>query len=199
MFEEKPAVAELSDEEILRASRRKPALFKTLIDRYELAFLRRARRILGAREEAADAVVETFTKIYLHAADFTPRPDANFRAWAYQILNRTAYTYYRQLKNRANHEVLLSEGLTDLSDADQELAEPLLEKQSRRYDTKELISRVLVRLPAQFARALALRFLADQPLKAIAAAENLSLAAVKVRLHRAKKEFKRLASCQNNV
>ena len=44
------------DEEVLKASLNKPALFKVLVDRYEEAFIRKAVGILRNQEEADEIV-----------------------------------------------------------------------------------------------------------------------------------------------
>lgn len=181
MLEGKPTLDYLSDEEILFASRRRPALFRTLIDRYESAFRRRARRVLGASEEVDDAVVETFTKIYLKSGQFKKMAGASFRSWAYKILEHTTYTYYRKRQRFLAREISLSS-----------LEGESLTVSSEVYGLKDLVARALALLPSPFARVLSRHFLEGAPLQLIASEAGESLAAVKVRLHRAKKEFRKL-------
>src|SRR5437867_814349 len=68
-----------SDEEILARSVRNPSIFAALVDRYEAAFLRKARHIIGNREEVIDIVQDTFTKIYLNANKFKVQEGASFK------------------------------------------------------------------------------------------------------------------------
>ncbi|MEK7586264.1 MAG: RNA polymerase sigma factor [Patescibacteria group bacterium] len=183
MIEETLTVETHSDEEVLWASHRRPALFKVIVARYQSAFLRRARKILGARPEVDDVVVETFTKIYLNAKKFKAVEGANFRSWAYQILKNTAFTYHAKLA-RQNEKYY---GLEDSALENLPSAEQLEES----YGLKDLVARALTVLPSVFSRILSLHFLEDRSLKEIAVREDISLAAAKTRLYRAKKEFKK--------
>ena len=178
-----PPTAELTDEEILAQTIKDPRQFRSIIDRYESAFLRKARTILGQREEVKDAVVETFTKIYFNASRFKTIPGASFRSWAYRILINTAINYYHKLKLR-NGDLI--------GDAfDQSL---LMDERAKRLfdqlEWRDYIISYFHRVPAAAAKILRLFFLEDQSQLEIAAVLGISVAAVKTRLHRAKKEFK---------
>lgn len=178
-----------SDEEILTLSRSSPELFRVLIARYETAFLRKAKSILGNREEVQDVVVETFTKIYLKGAQFKPQPGASFRSWAYKILTNTALTYYQKLKR---HEGRTTTEVDFGFVAGRTTLEPQL-------DWRDNFAAVLTRLPAQFARILKLSFMEEKTHQEIAELEGLSSAAVKTRLHRAKKAFRKISSLAEYV
>jgi RNA polymerase sigma-70 factor (ECF subfamily) len=83
----KPAEdAEIKDAEILQQSRDNPALFEVLVERYEEAFLRKARYILKDDEKARDVVQDAFVKIYLNAARYQPVPGASVKSWMYKVL-----------------------------------------------------------------------------------------------------------------
>ena len=178
--EAKPNLAVLLDEEVLRLSRQKPSLFKIIVDRYEAAFLRRARRLIGPREEVKDIVVETFTKIYFNAARFAPREGASFKSWVYRILTNTTLTYYQKMKLRA-------ENVENWGEMDLMLDESVY---AERSVWRDYIASILVRMPAALARALTLYYLEDKNQAEIATLEGVSLGAIKTRLHRAKKIFK---------
>src|SRR3989344_980243 len=120
-----PPTAELTDEEILAQTIKDPRQFRSIIDRYESAFLRKARTILGRREEVKDLVVDERTKHLFEQSE-----------WRDYIIS-----YFH-------------------------------------------------RVPATAAKILKLFFLEDQSQLEIAAALGISVAAVKTRLHRAKKEFR---------
>lgn len=184
MIEELPTFETLSDEEVLRASCRRPTLFKVIIARYESAFLRRARKIIGNRPEVDDVVVETFTKIYLNTKRFKPVEGASFRSWAWQILKNTAFNYHKKIAR----ETSLSYGAEDFALKNLPSSERLEES----YGLKDLVARALTVLPSAFSRILSLHFLEDRSLKEIALRDGVSLSAVKTRLYRAKIEFKKV-------
>lgn len=177
----------LTDRDVLARSELKPDLFMVLIGRYQAAFFRRAKRILGEREEVNDAVAETFTKLYLKAGQFRERPGANFRSWAYQVLFNTCCDYYRRLKLDAAW--LSSYAAATGYERELELAESQLAADGWR----DLVWSTLARLPLQFSRLLKSYFLDGQSQAEIAAAEGVSVGAIKTRLYRAKQEFKKLS------
>lgn len=111
---------------------------------------------------------------------------ASFKSWAYRILLNTVFTRYQKRKRDWSHTAAL----------DPEIYEMLPDLESRtaeRAEVSEYILSVLVRLPENFARVLELHFLEGKPQKEIAEMENLSVGAVKTRIHRAKEEFRKVA------
>lgn len=54
----------LSDEQVLRASKKNPALFAILVERYEAPFLRKARSIVWSPEDAEEVVQDAFLPVY---------------------------------------------------------------------------------------------------------------------------------------
>ena len=180
-----------SDEEILALSVSHPSLFALLVRKYEEAFLRKAISIVREREEAEDVVQEAFTKIYLNAKKFKVVEGAQFSSWGYRILINTALTHYAKRKRRGNAEFGLDEEIWAL----------IPDKNLKRFEKKELqdlVASVLSRMPAPMARALSLFFIDGKTQEEIAHTEGLSVGAVKTRVHRAKKEFKKVFETINN-
>lgn len=190
-YTERTEEGQMSDETVLSASINNPSLFGLIVDRYEEAFLRKARSILGQqRVEVEDVVQETFTKIYLNANRFRVQEGATFKSWAYRILINTTFTYYQKLKKKDNFFAQLDDEiwaiLPDLKGATIE-----------RDSTRDMVASVLSRMPTQLARVLKMHFIDDLPQKQIAEREGLSVPAVKTRIHRAKKEFKKFTRVLN--
>jgi len=178
---------EKRDEEILFASIKKPALFEVLVDRYQEAFARKVRSILGNREEIDDIVQETFVKIYLNASRFQVREGASFKSWGYKILINTTFTYYQKLKKDDGALVRVEKEIFELF-PDTNLPDKELH---------DMVASVLVRMPKHLAKALKLHFLLGMPQKEIAVLEGVSVSAIKTRVHRAKKEFRKINSHVN--
>lgn len=173
----------LSDAEALARSGREPELFAVLVRRYEAALLRRARTILKSPEDAEEAVQDAFTKMYLYADRYHLQEGASFASWAYTVLNRVAYTKYKsksvEWEKRAE---LLPEHYESLPDARAEFMEDL--------SIRNEVLAALAKLPETAAKVLRLQFIEGKSQEEIAAKENLSIPAVKTRIHRAKKLFK---------
>jgi RNA polymerase sigma-70 factor (ECF subfamily) len=176
---------ERSDEEILAASASHPSLFALLVRKYEEPFLRKATSIVHEREEAEDIVQEAFTKIYLNAGKFKKQEGATFSSWGYRILVNTALTHYAKRKK---------EGLRT-AELDDEIWALIPDRNLRQFEKKELmdeVSSVLSRMPSAFAQALSSFFIEGKTQEEMAQAEGVTVGAIKTRVHRAKKEFKKI-------
>lgn len=173
----------LSDAEVLARATKEPELFALLVRRYEAALLRRARTILFSPEDAEEAVQDAFTKMYLYADKYHPQEGATFSSWAYTILNRVAYTKYRaKMSEFGKRAELLPEHYESLPDARAEFLEDL--------SLRSEVLAALSKLPETAAKILRLQFIEGKSQEEIAASEQLSIPAVKTRIHRAKKLFK---------
>ncbi len=176
-------LSQLSDAEVLARSQMEPDLFAVLVRRYEAALLRRARTILKSPEDAEEAVQDAFTKMYLYADKYHAQEGASFSSWAYTILNRVAYTKYRHKSiERGKRAELLPEHYESLPDARAEFLEDL--------SIRNEVITALAKLPETAAKVLRLQFIEGKSQEEIAASEDLSIPAVKTRVHRAKKLFK---------
>lgn len=173
---------EMSDEEVLSASRDNPDLFGELVERYETAFLRKAKSILFQQEEAEEAVQDTFTRIYLYADRYKPQEGAQFSSWAYAILVRLCFTRYQKLKKKRSATYEL----------DPELYEKLPDESAFMEDLsiRSEVLAALSRIPESAARVLRLQFIEGKSQEEIAKIEKSTVSAVKTRVHRAKKQFK---------
>lgn len=182
---------EQSDEELLAASALHPSLFALLVRKYEAPFLRKALGIVREREAAEDIVQETFTKIYLNAAKFKKQEGASFSSWGYRILINTALTHYMKRKRISGKEVELDEEIWNL----------IPDKSLRQFEKKELadeIASVLVRMSPLFAKALSAFFIEGKSQEEMAGTEGVSVGAIKTRVHRAKREFRKIYELVNS-
>lgn len=174
---------DMSDEEALFGSIEKPSVFAVLVERYEEAFLRKARMIIKDDEEARDIVQEAFTKIYLAAPRFMRMPGASFKSWGYRIVINTAITHYRARRKKG---IMLS---LDDEDVAASVGKEAFEAPVTR-ESSDYVASILTRLPAHFSKILSLHFLEDMSHAEIARREGLSVSAVKARIHRAKQAFR---------
>ena len=173
----------LLDEEVLQLSILKPWLFSVLVDRYEAAFLRKALSIVRDARDAEEIVLDTFTKIYFHAATFTPQEGAKFSSWAYRILMNTAFTRYQKLVKEGQR----------FSTLDPEFEQFVGERKDHSgfEERKDGIERILARLPGHFTYVLRLHYLEHWSHEDIAQTTNEKVGTIKARIHRAKEAFRR--------
>jgi RNA polymerase sigma-70 factor (ECF subfamily) len=176
-------VQKLTDEVILARVQSEPWLFTALLERYQAAFLRKAKTIIHNEQDAEEVVQDAFTKIYINAHRFEVRPGAKFSSWAYTILINTALTRYQKCVREGKRTLLL----------DPEYLEQLgeMKEHSGFNHDKDAIERVLARLPGHFARVLRLHYLEHWSHKDIADETGETVGAIKARIHRAKAEFRK--------
>ena len=175
----------LKDEVLLASSRENPQLFGILVDRYQSAFLRAAMRVVHRREDAEDIVQEAFLRIYKNAHRFVKQENVEFKSWAYKVVLNTSFTHYQRLKKQSlrqesDGEAILAMGVADDSSMGEEI------------EIKILVERSLEVLPPDLARVLLKHYIEDKAYETIAAEEQNTVAAIKMRLYRARKAMKKL-------
>ena len=176
---------ELADEVVLKKSLHHPAFFALIVERYEKQFLALAMRVVHSREEAEDIVQDTFFKIYRHGPRFKKQQNASFKSWAYKILINTAYSSYRK-KKRA--PVLLDEFFDTLLYGS---AVEAFATGDRQRETHDSIERSLAELPEEIGKLLRMHYFEGKSYQEIVAYTGLSIGAVKARLHKGRKLFKK--------
>ena len=176
---------ELSDEEVLLRSQIEPWLFGVLLDRYQDAFMRKARSIVRNPLDAEEVVQDTFTKIYINADKFEVREGAKFSSWAYTILMNTAFTRYQKL-------VKLGQRVANL---DPEFEQFIGDKKEHSgfAEKRDAIERLFEKLPGHFVYVLRLHYLERWSHQDIARETGESVGTVKARIHRAKAAFRKEA------
>lgn len=185
--EDPPAAAAQSaipDEAVLQAAQERPALFGLLVDRYQAPFLRLAQRVVHERTAAEDIVQEAFVKIYRYANRFQRGNDRKFSSWAYKIVLNTAITHYHKLRKR--EWFLPEEGDPTAGEAHVRFKEAVLER-----ETGEVVRSVLAVMPEDLRGLLSAYYLEDKPYGTIAAENGITQGALKMKLFRARKLFKK--------
>lgn len=173
---------DLPDEEILQRSHAQPWLFQILVERYQDAFLRKAKRIVFNELDAEEIVQDTFTKIYVNADRYRPQPGAQFTSWGYRILMNTAFTRYQKLVKDGQR----------FSQLDPEFEQFIGERENHSGFTeqRDAIARILAKLPGHFATVLRLHYLERWSHQDIAEQTGENTGTIKARVHRAKAAFR---------
>ncbi len=177
--------AAIPDEIVLEASQERPAIFALLVDRYQPPFLRLAMRVVRRREEAEDVVQEAFVKIYRYAKRFQKGENRKFSSWAYKIVLNTAITHYHKSRRR---ELEFPEGVEPALDESHAAFRDLVADR----ETEAVIRQVLEEMPEDLRGLLSAYYLKDKSYRTIADAEGLTIGALKMKLFRARKLFKKL-------
>lgn len=185
-FAHKAEFKDAKDEDVLSASFRYPYLFELLIERYEEAFLRKARSIVRNDEVARDVVQDTFVKIYLYGRSFKPVEGARFSSWAYKVLMNVCFRWYKKMKREREFFSALDEDMEAVLPHDDR------GERSRELD-RDYLESMFARLPETFARIMRLYVVEGKDYKQIASVEGVTEGAVKTRMHRARAQMKDIA------
>src|SRR5581483_12142225 len=100
-----------ADEDVLSASFKHPHLFELLVERYEEAFLRKARTVVHNDQVPRDIIQDTFVKIYLYGKKFRPIEGARFSSWAYKVLMNVCFHWYKKMKREREFFSALEEDM----------------------------------------------------------------------------------------
>lgn len=185
------SVKDLADEAILSRVQAEPWLFTAILERYQAAFLRKAKTILHNDQDVEEVVQDAFTKIYMNAHKFQVREGAKFSSWAYTILVNTALTRYQKCVKEGKRTMLLDPEYMEMMGE--------MKEHSAFNQDKDAIERVLTRLPGHFARVLRLHYLEHWSHKDIAEDSGETVGAIKARIHRAKAEFRKESKGEERI
>lgn len=175
----------LDDEALLKRSQAQPWLFQVLVERYQDAFLRKAKTIVFNQFDAEEIVQDTFTKMYVNAHRYQAQEGAQFTSWAYRILMNTAFTRYQKLVKEGQR----------FSQLDPEFEQYIGERKDHSgfAEQRDAIERILSQLPGHFSYVLRLHYLERYSHQDIAAETGENTGTVKARIHRAKAAFRKAA------
>jgi RNA polymerase sigma-70 factor (ECF subfamily) len=150
---------------------------RTFVDTFTLA-----RRLTGNEEDARDVVQEAYLRAWKGLAKF--RGDAAFSTWLYRITANTASTHvHRRRRQRA-------EPFADDFEPADTRAEEQIAQSAESAEALDRISAALDELPPKLRTVVILKDVYDLPHEAIADELGISVAAAKVRLHRARRKLR---------
>jgi RNA polymerase sigma-70 factor (ECF subfamily) len=174
-----------SDEELVGKSLKNPKLFELFVDKYQDVFMRTAFRVLKNKEDSEDAVQNAFVKIYINAKKYKKKPGIAFKSWAFRVLLNCVFTRYRKLKKRAGE----GEYMDELLYSQEENIDSTFERKEKRDE----IESILDEMPEDLSALMREHYLADRPYVEVAKSHGLTIAALKMKLFRARKKFKEIA------
>jgi RNA polymerase sigma factor (sigma-70 family) len=153
-----------------------------LFERHYSSSIRIARRILGADEEALDAVQSAYLAAFRHFRDF--RGDARFKAWITRIVKNQCFMYLRQPERRIFRT---SPDENDMHAAEVALAHrtPTPEDFAWQQEVDRALSDAAGKLPKCLQDVYTLCCIADFQVREAAALLGLTMPAAKARLFRA--------------
>ncbi len=180
---------EPTEAELISAARRGDcASFEPLIKKYQGRVFATARRYARRESEVEDIVQEVFIKAFQKLDGF--RGEAPFEHWLMRLAVRTCYDFLR------SHQRRRETAFTELTEAESDwldrfVVEP--DSASEEADAaRELIDKVLSRLPPAARLVITLLSIEEKSVKEISEITGWSTPLVKVRAFRARAQMRKV-------
>jgi RNA polymerase sigma-70 factor (ECF subfamily) len=160
------------------------AAFEELVRRHQQRVFALVGGLLRRQEDVEDVAQQVFLKVYLSLRKFDQR--AAFSTWLYRITVNECWDYLRKKKVRPLvYESDLSEEQVSRLDGFASSGRPS-EAPNERTETKQILERMLEKLPEQDRQLLVLKEVEGFSVQELAEILNLNVNTVKVRLFRAR-------------
>lgn len=162
--------------------------FKELVERYERRIFRIAQNITQNREDAEDALQESFLNAFIHLESF--HGDSRFSTWLTRIAVNQALMKLR--RRRPNHLALDELIETESDSIPREIEDwgPTPEQQYSRGELQEILAGAIGRISPTNRVVFQLRDVEEFSIEETAQVLGLSNSAVKSRLMRARLELR---------
>ncbi|MCZ7535855.1 MAG: RNA polymerase sigma factor [Acidimicrobiia bacterium] len=150
---------------------------RTYVDTFTLAC-----RLTGNQEDAGDVVQDTYLRAWRGIGRF--RGEAQFSTWLYRITANAAATHVRKRYRHA------AEPFDDLNEPAEEYPDTLPEAAAESGELLERLATAVAALPPKLRALVVLKDVYGLPHDEIAEELGISVAAAKVRLHRARRRLR---------
>jgi len=187
-FSSKNKIKDLTDEELVELSKvSDERAYAELVSRYEQNIYNLALRITGNEEDASDILQETFIQAFKKLDSF--RGDSKFSTWIYRI--GTNYALMKKRKDKRDMSISLDRPI--LTGKGDELPRQLTDDWTNtpfdileNKEVKEKLDKAISQLHPDYRLPLVLRDLNGLSNKEVSSILNISVPAVKSRVHRAR-------------
>jgi RNA polymerase sigma factor (sigma-70 family) len=152
--------------------------FEELVLKHQKAVLNAAYRYTGNPSVAEELAQDVFVRVFRAARSY--RPEARFSTWLFTIV-RNVCMNYRMREGKQDHQMDPDNDLVVISQGQENP-----EQRAIRRELEQKIQRAIMSLPETLRLPLILSQFQQMPYEEIAKVLELSVAAVKVRIHRAR-------------
>jgi len=159
--------------------------FESFAKEYSEPLYRYLRKLTGGGDEAEDILQETLIKIAGSLSDL--KDISKVRTWAFRVATNTAMDFFR--KSGKNSYIEFDENLYEPGADGGDIEDKIIQD-----EMNECIRREMSRIAPHYNTVLVLYFFEHMSIAEIANICDISVTAVKVRLHRGKKLLNRVLS-----
>ncbi len=158
--------------------------FEALIERHQSRVMANCRYLTGSVHDAEDLTQEVFVKAYFALASFEGR--AQFKTWVQRIKVNHCLNFIKKKKGKT---------FVDVDEVPEHVSEELsvhskAEARAEALDQRQAIREVLESMPDTLRIPLIMRDLDGMSYQEIADSLNLGLSATKMRIKRAREDFR---------
>jgi RNA polymerase sigma-70 factor (ECF subfamily) len=164
------------------------AAFEELVGLYKDKIYHLAYRMLGNRQEAEDAVQETFLRVYMNLARYDETQ--KFSTWIFRIGTNLCIDRLRKKKPNYSLDAEMPEGEGNDWYSALPSGDDTPEDQLILTETQQQIRKAIEGLPEKYKSVVILRYLQDLSLQEIGEVLDMPISTVKTRVHRGR-EFLR--------
>lgn len=158
--------------------------FEALVARHEQGVLANCRYLTGSADDAEDLAQEVFVKLYFRLGSFEGR--SSFRTWSRRIKVNHCLNFMRKVSGKS----FVDADDPAVAEAPQMRVEPAAQREHAAADEREQIRAVLGAMSNTLRIPLVLRDMDGLTYEEIAAELGIQLSAVKMRIKRAREEFR---------
>ena len=160
--------------------------FNEFLGKYQDRIYSFLNRLCGCPEGAADVTQETFLNAFRYLNNF--RGEASFKNWLYKIATNACYKSKRKGKDEPAFELSLEQFLPHHDEPGLEIPDTVMapEGQALSNELSDLIEQAILKLPKKYRLVIVLRDIEGLSGEETAEVLDISLSAVKSRLHRAR-------------
>lgn len=169
---------------IFQAQHGSDEAFTRLVETYQTHVYNLCYRMLGEQQSAEDAAQETFLRAYQHLHRYDQK-----RPFATWLLSIAAHYCIDRMRRRKFLMSSLEESEEEAGFEMPDVDAPNPESETLRSEQREHMQSVLLKLDSVDRAAVVLRYWHDSSEAEIAETLNLTVSAVKSRLHRARREL----------
>jgi len=169
---------------VKRAQKGNTQAFEELVKRYEQRIYNITYRMLSNEEEAKDALQDAFIRAYRFIKKF--KGDSSFYTWIYRIAANVCLTRLKQRKSKEQLTDSLDAPIAGEEDIQREIpdAKHTPEILYQRQQMSKALQDAISELPTDYRPVVVLRDLQGLSNREVSKSLQLSIAAVKSRLHR---------------
>lgn len=167
------------------------AKYRLLVDRYSRMVFYVVRRYVNDDDDVEELAQQIFVKTYNRLDSF--KENARFSSWLYSLASNHCRDYVKNIRRK---NVRFSE-MEEHDLSSRMSSEETPDEEIQRVEKRAQLEDALDQISSENAEAFLMKYRDDMTYKAMSKRLDVSVSALKVRVHRARKELKKYLESKN--